>query len=979
MSGADDKKLIQSSASDRASGLLSSERSGRPPQSILEIGPQSLLALKVELENAEAAFSGARYDEARAIAERVQATAERFLTGAPQDPGGSERIDPGLLQAGALSLVARIHERQGRHELARETAARAVEIFKLSAQSIGLSARDYYSLGSVLLTVGCEEEAIEALEQARKCGPYSAELYALLANTLNNRKMYERAEQVLNDGLRIAPGDNTLQRAMGEVFEASGRLDKAAEVYLEAGTALVQANRLEESFDLLEHARRLRPENPKILATIGEVLRLKTMYAESLGVIEQALSLEPDNAQALATKGAALRGLERNVEALEALNRALALQSEWPFALSVKADTLNGLGRNDEALAAIDQALALAPGEPWALGTKGQILCALGRYKEAIETLQSAINTAPTLTWMRLILADSLRGEGRNQEALATLDSVLAATPNDPWALGRKGSILSALARNEEAVATLRRAVAEAPQVPGLLGELAASLRASGQYDEALAAIGRVLDSDPDNAWGLREKGANLTALGRYDQAIEVLQRALQLDSKSAFAFSVLGSALAATRRYQEALSAFNQALEFQPDSATLVKKGDVLRSMGRYEEACVVLRRAVELDPQSSAFAELGDSLRLAGRNEEALAALDKALALDPNNAWLLGTKGQVLRTLGQLDKAIEVLGRAIKIGPEMKWLHGELGEALRLAAKFPEALASFDRADADDGLALASKGATLWALERDEEALTILDQALGLHEVDRQWTLGMKGTVLNDVAEYEAALAALDEALGLSGGADWIWAQKGWALYCLGPSRAEDSLAAHEAGLRLAGESAIWLQKGVGDALHLLGKEEDAGKQYRALLEVCHKSRAPEVADAMYLSGWCQYRLGEFDQAVSTLIDVVSHQPDRLSYRFDLALSMMCSGRHELAEKEYRTGVQLVSAKNPLRRRSLLRVAIDDLADASRTHPELVSAPQMQRFITILTEVYKPVMDLHPRKLQYKAVTAEPIGQTP
>ena len=69
--------------------------------------------------------------------------------------------------------------------------------------------------------------------------------------------------------------------------------------------------------------------------------------------------------------------------------------------------------------------------------------------------------------------------------------------------------------------------------------------------------------------------------------------------------------------------------------------------------------------------------------------------------------------------------------------------------------------------------KGRTLCQLDRLDEALTALDQAIALEPTDA-WALGAKGETLRQMGRFDEALKALDQAIALEPIDAWTLAER-------------------------------------------------------------------------------------------------------------------------------------------------------------------------------------------------------------
>ncbi len=179
------------------------------------------------------------------------------------------------------------------------------------------------------------------------------------------------------------------------------------------------------------------------------------------------------------------------------------------------------------------------------------------------------------------------------------------------------------------------------------------------------------------------------------------------------------------------------------------------------------MLRPRLALKPDfAEAHCNRANSLARLGRHEEALAGYDRALALNPRQLDALNNRGAVLKALARYEEALASLEAALQIKPDFADAHSNLGNVAasaqppgggrsdptrqpsrcgrtmrrpttisamrcRLLNRYEEAIAQYhtaislkpDYAEAHSGL-----GVVLQALDRDDEAASHYDQAIGL-----------------------------------------------------------------------------------------------------------------------------------------------------------------------------------------------------------------------------------------------------------
>jgi tetratricopeptide (TPR) repeat protein len=159
-----------------------------------------------------------------------------------------------------------------------------------------------------------------------------------------------------------------------------------------------------------------------------------------------------------------------------------------------------------------------------------------------------------------------------------------------------------------------------------------------------------------------------------------------------------------------------------------------------------------------------------------------------------------------------------------------------------------------------------------------------------------------LSDAGEYAAALQELDGVLLAGPPTAAVQTARGWALENLGPDRLPDARAAYEEALRLD-PGAMWAKEGLSNVLRRMGMSVDADRLCREVIAE-GLARSDEELDLLELVGWCQLRLGRYDEAVATLREALARDGRWIAVRFDLALAMLFAGERSRAFLEYSRG---------------------------------------------------------------------------
>ena len=195
----------------------------------------------------------------------------------------------------------------------------------------------------------------------------------------------------------------------------------------------------------------------------------------------------------------------------------------------------------------------------------------------------------------------------------------------------------------------------------------------------------------------------------------------------------------------------------------------------------------------------------------------------------------------------------------------------------------------------------------------------------------------VLSEAGDYAAALVELDARAASDPASPAVHTARGWALENLGPERLVDARAAYEEALRLDA-GAMWAKEGLANVLRRMGDRAHADRLCREVIAEAPR-RYDDEEDLRELVGWCQLRLGRYDDAIRTLREALLRDGRWIAVRFDLALALLCKGERVRAFLEYSRGVHQAVNGGVDRLRGVVRVAIDDLDECLAERPALAT----------------------------------------
>ncbi|MBM4247804.1 MAG: tetratricopeptide repeat protein, partial [Deltaproteobacteria bacterium] len=194
--------------------------------------------------------------------------------------------------------------------------------------------------------------------------------------------------------------------AVGHATAAATLRPDDAKVLATLGTALARTGRPDEARAAYERALRRDPDSTLALLGLGVLLAERQQWADAARAYQDVLRRDPGHAKAHAGLGFVLASQGRHGDAVAAYRAAVAadpalLQGHNGLALALEAS-----GDPDGALGVLAGALALAPGEPRLRLNYAAMLLARGRPAEAEQQYRALLREQPGDASARIALAD---------------------------------------------------------------------------------------------------------------------------------------------------------------------------------------------------------------------------------------------------------------------------------------------------------------------------------------------------------------------------------------------------------------------------------------------------------------------------------------------------------------------------------------------------------------------------------------------
>jgi tetratricopeptide (TPR) repeat protein/tRNA A-37 threonylcarbamoyl transferase component Bud32 len=395
--------------------------------------------------------------------------------------------------------------------------------------------------------------------------------------------------------------------------------------------------------------------------------------------------------------------------------------------------------------------------------------------------------------------------------------------------------------------------------------------------EDAAAFYTKLLEVNPRDSQAYLERGQVYELLGEYDKVRPDYEKASQLAPDNS--------------EFHHQLAYF---LSHVPDTAYRDN-----------ERAILHMKCAVQLEPGNAGYqSALGEIYHRQGRKDEALVHYRRACALKPD-AYL--ARFRMCQLTGDLHGALEVMQKKAEFGAPSAWDYFEIGHMYRARRNHQEAIAAYTKAidmaqtirdesaDTTRFYRYTARGDSYTALGMYEQALADYDKAVELGPF-RSYTYKRRGLMHFRLGHYDQALADIAKAIELKPDDDSnvTWIPLDEVAKCPDES--------FRKGILELADKVVELNDGAAEAqvkrIHVyaaFGREEEA--------------------------------LGDLDQAMATLQDLVENVPNAPEHRKQLAELESALASWQSREHRERAEVR--------RARGELDSAVADWTEVIRLHP--------------------------------------------
>ncbi|MDD5065491.1 MAG: tetratricopeptide repeat protein [bacterium] len=571
----------------------------------------------------------------------------------------------------------------------------------------------YLGLGQIYIQLKDYQKAMEVLDEGLKINKdkrlsdtrdmASGLLLLRQGRELFQDKKYKEALLSFRESERLIPDNYELNFLTGQSFyflndavSAEQYLLKAYKIksddvnlYLTLVDIFLKAKRYKDAINYLKEAKEKWPENYRIFNLMGMVYNETESFTKAIESFQAGISLKNDYAEAYLNLGVAYYEVERYKEARESFNKAYQLNKDLEKATE--------FSKKSSAMLLVQE---------------GNKLFEEKNYKAAIEKYNQALKMQPDFLEILVNLGNSYLETAVYPSAVLNYKKALEKEKNYfPALLG-----LERAYRNSGDVQNARKVSEQLEKLKGqdpqLYYKLGLSLEANKKFNEAIEEYKKALQLNPGFkpaknrlANAHYKKGVVLFNAKQYSESRDEFQNALRynpsffdaqdkIDYLESLKYINTAGDQYERGEYDKAIESYKMALKTYRDMKELyLNLANIYIIKKDFRNAEKILNEGIRNFPQSPDYYQmLGLIYMNQGDYKTSYNYYSKSLELDPKNDSVLNDIGEIFMKSESFDEALKIFTDAITVNPGNLNAHINLGIAHFKKGDYQKAVREFE-----------------------------------------------------------------------------------------------------------------------------------------------------------------------------------------------------------------------------------------------------------------------------------------------
>ncbi|MBI3820751.1 MAG: tetratricopeptide repeat protein [Planctomycetes bacterium] len=564
---------------------------------------------------------------------------------------------------------------------------------------------------------GMEKEAIAMYEKAIELQPREMRHYNDLAAFFGRRERAPEAAAALERAEKIAEGNASM-------------LEQCSQSW-------VELKDLKRARSTLEKAIALRPNDPRLLSTLGDLQLESGDFAAGSATLQQSIDLAEEMNLRVASVDRLLRAARSNNQLAALRAAAREKVKKDPDRASYLISGKLAMQERDFTFAVqlFEGALRREPGLEEAHKNLARLHEDAGEPELALKHFQAIIDKSPQSRRQYLKEIARIHLSLFDQEkALSLYEEILKSSPDNPAAFKEVAELYFQIGLYDKSAECLQQAVRLRPEEGRYKLDLANIYKKLSEPEKAKEAVIAAMRSTDDD---VRENARKryyelLSELGQIEDETRALRKRVEDNPYDSEAPLLLSDIYIREFEYQLALDLLDNLLNYQPDDAALLaQRARILSLVERHDEAVQNYEKLLKLpkSDRDQMALKIAEEWILAGQVARASEVAESVRNAD--RAAKLFSKYQLFdQAAGSLERAAAKNGSDAKLQYKLFELYRQRGDREKAMATLERVLGQVG----DDFETLVQLGTLYFELGRKDDALACGKRLLAAVRVDKR-----------------------------------------------------------------------------------------------------------------------------------------------------------------------------------------------------------------------------------------------------
>jgi len=371
---------------------------------------------------------------------------------------------------------------------------------------------------------------------------------------------------------------------------------KTLEDYKMLAEIYKEQEKYQKAIDIYQRALEIAPQNIALREKLARLYRKEEMYDEAVGEYKRLLELKPEKQGYRLDLAGIYKYQKKFEEAIAECKKVLEIaKGRWLInrAQGELAEVYRKAGMLSKMIEEYEKRIKKEPKDINSYRFLIKLYEKQWNYAKIVSACKKALEIAPNDEKIHSALAQAYRSQRRYKEASLEYRKLAELKPDQTWYHRRLADCYFKIEEKKKACRILEELIVQNPDKSSVYSGVGSVYKNNRMYEEAIAAFKKAIELSPGREYYTREQLADIyKEQGRYEEAIGLYKEALTLTThkgtKNRLSFRIADTYERA-ERYDEAIRGYKEIIEKGASGWTLTQAQraliDIYERQGRLDE----------------------------------------------------------------------------------------------------------------------------------------------------------------------------------------------------------------------------------------------------------------------------------------------------------------------------------------------------------------------------------------------------------